>query len=209
MLELYLIRHGQTEWNLSKKMQGSKDSPLTAQGEQVALDLGAKLKDTKFDKIYASSIKRAATTAGLIFPGQEIEQTPLLRELAMGKWEGMTYAEIESAYPTGWEAFFNNPFEFEPTADGEVFADMEQRLVDFLAETDLLSQTNQRIAIVSHRLTLRMLLSILFQERRIFSNIDLDPASLSVIEVNQGVCTLKYLNNEAVTDNDILFTPSV
>ena len=95
MLKIYLIRHGQTEWNLLKQMQGNMNSNLTYQGRTQAMALGNKLKSIKFNKIYTSSITRAIETSNLIFPDKMIHASDSLGEIAMGEWEGKTYHKIE------------------------------------------------------------------------------------------------------------------
>ncbi|SHN86936.1 histidine phosphatase family protein [Desulfitobacterium chlororespirans] len=194
MLQIYLIRHGQTKWNLLKKMQGSKDSKLTDQGIKQAIMLGKKLKPVKFNKIYSSSATRTMETSGFIFPSMEVCYSTSLNEIAMGEWEGRTYTQIEKMNPKEWHNFFNDPFNYNPSKGGESFAKLKNRLKQFIYTERLFSQEGN-IAIVSHRITLRMLLSILLEEKELFSEIDLSPTSLSVIEIDDNTCKVKYLNN--------------
>ena len=194
MLKIYLIRHGQTEWNLLDKMQGAKNSNLTIKGKTQAIALGKKLAPINFDKIYVSSTARAVETSKLIFPDQNINYSLYLREIAMGAWEGKTYSQIQEHDPEGWNNFFNAPFSYEPSNGGESFKQLEQRLENFVNTEKLFSQ-NGIIAIVSHRITLRMLLSILLKDKKLFSEIDLSPTSLSMVEIDKNTCTIKYLND--------------
>ncbi|MDN6070411.1 MAG: histidine phosphatase family protein [Lactococcus plantarum] len=194
MLKIYLIRHGQTEWNLLKQMQGNMNSNLTYQGRTQAMALGNKLKSIKFNKIYTSSITRAIETSNLIFPDKMIHASDSLGEIAMGEWEGKTYHKIEEKYPEEWYNFFNNPFNYLPSTGGESFLQLENRLKNFINTEHMFSQDGV-IAIVSHRITLRMFLSILLKEKQLFSKIDLDPTSLSVVEINNGSCEINCLND--------------
>lgn len=194
MLQIYLIRHGQTEWNVLKKMQGSKNSKLTAQGIKQAIMLGKKLKTVKFSKIYSSSTPRAAETTRFIFSNMEIDYSTSLNEIAMGEWEGKIYTQIEKMNPKEWHNFFNDPFNYNPSKGGESFAELKNRLKQFIYTEKLFSQEGI-IAIVSHRITLRMLLSILLEDEELFSQIDLSPTSLSVIEIDDNTCKVNYLND--------------
>lgn len=95
MLEIYLIRHGQTKWNLEKKMQGSLNSDLTVEGVEQAVSLGKELNKHYFNHIYSSTSPRALETSRLIFGDEKKTSSDLLGEIAMGAWEGKTYQEIE------------------------------------------------------------------------------------------------------------------
>lgn len=194
MLKIYLIRHGQTEWNLLDKMQGAKNSNLTIKGKTQAIALGKKLAPINFDKIYASSTARAVETSKLIFPDKNINHSLYLREIAMGAWEGKTYSQIQEHDPEEWNNFFNAPFSYKPSNGGESFKQLEQRLENFINTEKLFSQDGI-IGIVSHRITLRMLLSILLKDKKLFSQIDLNPTSLSMVEINNNTCTINYLND--------------
>ncbi|EKZ0407294.1 histidine phosphatase family protein [Enterococcus faecalis] len=194
MLKIYLIRHGQTEWNLLNQMQGTMNSNLTSQGKTQAISLGKKLESFNFNKIYSSSTARAVETSKLIFPDKFISYSTYLCEIAMGEWEGKTYSQIQENDPTEWDNFFNAPFNYKPSSGGESFNQLEKRLKNFITTENLFNQEGA-IAIISHRITLRMFLSILLKEKKLFSDIDLNPTSLSLIEIDNGTCTIKYLNN--------------
>ena len=86
----YIIRHGQTEWNLKKIIQGHKDSPLTETGMQVADQHSKKLKDIQFDAVFSSDSLRAKQTADNVALKRNIavKTTQLLRERNFGKYEG-------------------------------------------------------------------------------------------------------------------------
>lgn len=194
MLTIYLIRHGQTQWNLAHKMQGSLNSDLTDLGQAQAVKLGDKLSEIKFDHIYCSDAPRAKQTAQLVFPNQLLQEAEGLREIAMGDWEGKTYDEIEAQDPIAWYQFFQAPFDYQPTAGGESFADLENRLREFVKSEKLAERTGT-IALVSHRITLRMLLSILLADSELFSRIDLSPTSVSILDGMAAGYVVKQLND--------------
>lgn len=107
MLNIYLTRHGQTEWNLEGRMQGWGNGELTEEGINDAIALGKRLKDVPIDVIYSSSSKRAYHTAELIKGSRNIpiKQGDLFREMSFGDWEGRFRNEIEKEYEQEYQSF--------------------------------------------------------------------------------------------------------
>ena len=102
-LDLYLARHGETEWSLSGRHTGVTDLPLTAHGEEKARTLARRLKGTRFEHVYSSPMRRALSTAEIAgFPNPEV--TDLLREVDYGRYEGLTTEQIHENHPQ-WELF--------------------------------------------------------------------------------------------------------
>jgi probable phosphoglycerate mutase len=101
MAELLLIRHGETEWNLQRRMQGQQDSPLTPLGLQQARQVARRLRALPHVALYTSDLGRAHQTARCIADetGHEVVSVPGLRERSFGIFEGMTNAEIEVRHP--------------------------------------------------------------------------------------------------------------
>nr|WP_241781106.1 histidine phosphatase family protein [Lactococcus lactis] len=97
MLEIYLIRHGQTKWNLENKMQGSLNSDLTVEGVKQAVSLGKELNKHYFDHIYSSTSPRALETSRLIFGDEKKTSSDLLGEIAMGAWEGKLIKKLKNS----------------------------------------------------------------------------------------------------------------
>jgi broad specificity phosphatase PhoE len=89
----YIVRHGETEWNVKKLLQGQGDSPLTTTGITQASLLGKKLQHIHFDAVFSSDLLRAKRTAEIITLDRNIAvtTTELLRERSHGKWEGKPY----------------------------------------------------------------------------------------------------------------------
>ncbi|WP_289041347.1 histidine phosphatase family protein [uncultured Aliiroseovarius sp.] len=139
--EIFVVRHGQTEWNLAGRYQGSLDSPLTAKGCRQACDVGAMLLrevGDRNDVVATSSPQgRARRTADLALAplGWPITEDARLREIAFGAWEGLTKQGIHAGWPelgltdaqapVGWH--FKSP-------DGESYADVERRVDRFLTD---------------------------------------------------------------------------
>ncbi|HNR00235.1 MAG TPA: histidine phosphatase family protein, partial [Trueperaceae bacterium] len=93
MVELWLIRHGETEWNRQGRIQGHSDNPLNDLGRAQARALGGRLAVVRFDRIYSSDLGRAIETARLVFPDRAIETDVRLREVSAGVLEGKVSSE--------------------------------------------------------------------------------------------------------------------
>lgn len=104
---LCLIRHGETEWNAERRIQGQIDITLNALGRQQARAAGRNLRDSGLRALYASDLRRAWETAELI--GAALNLTPQpepgLRERDYGVFAGLTYAEAEAKHPAAYAAF--------------------------------------------------------------------------------------------------------
>lgn len=158
-MDIYITRHGQTEWNVLNKIQGHLDSPLTAKGRADAKKLGLRLNDKNIDLAYSSDLKRAIDTAEIILGSREkVRPLKALREIGVGKWEGMLYEDIEKNYPEKFKAYKTDPEAYVPTPGGETFKDFEKRVRDFVE--GLKAEDHESILIVTHGLTYMMLLNI-------------------------------------------------
>ncbi|WP_258567199.1 histidine phosphatase family protein [Microbacterium sp. Se5.02b] len=102
---LLLARHGQTTWNLERRLQGQLDSPLTAEGIEQARALAERLADVGVVSVCSSPLGRAWQTAIIIADriGADLIEVPELAEVDHGELAGMTWEEIDEAYPTARE----------------------------------------------------------------------------------------------------------
>lgn len=137
--EIWLARHGETEWTLSRRHTGSTDIPLTDKGREQARDLAASFAGIDFDLVLSSPASRAIETAELAGLKPEIDER--LREWNYGEYEGLTTAEIQQERPE-WFLFRDGcPGGEDPTGIG-------QRLEPLLDE--LRQRSGQRIALFGH-----------------------------------------------------------
>lgn len=90
-MELYLVRHGQSQANADNQLAGWYDVPLTEKGAGEARAAGEKLRGIEFEKVYASDLMRACQTCENALPGVEYEKTALIREISVGEFEGLYY----------------------------------------------------------------------------------------------------------------------
>ncbi len=160
MLRLYITRHGETEWNIERRMQGHKDSRLTAKGIKDATALGERLKDVDFARIHSSSSGRAVHTAELIRGNRDIPIVPedSLREINLGDWEGKTDVEVRQLDPQEHKAFWETPHLYAPKS-GESFFQVRDRIeVALLKIID--ENQNGNVLIVTHAVVVKTIMSI-------------------------------------------------
>lgn len=107
MTEIFLIRHGETDWNVEKRLQGHLDIDLNGEGERQAAALSRALQHERFDLIAASDLQRAIRTAhALAGPrGMTVQLETGLRERSYGAFEGLRYSDIEQRYPDAYAAW--------------------------------------------------------------------------------------------------------
>jgi broad specificity phosphatase PhoE len=164
---LYIVRHGQTEWNLASRMQGRLDSPLTEAGRAQADMHGRTLARLGgVDVMVASPLGRTRATADLM--GAHLNTAarfePALMERDCGAWSGMTLAEIEAAFPGDWQARAANPYDHRPPG-GENLVDMEARIGGFVdgLVAEILGGAGRSVALVTHGVMSRVLLKRLLR----------------------------------------------
>lgn len=97
VLDLYLVRHGQTAWNLEKRLQGATDNVLNETGRRQATELAPRLAGVKFSHIYSSGLKRAQETAAAFAGNTPVTALPALNERSFGKFEGIFEDERSAA----------------------------------------------------------------------------------------------------------------
>jgi broad specificity phosphatase PhoE len=157
---LLLVRHGETDWNRDRVLQGQVDVPLNANGRRQAHNLGVRLCDWKIDALYSSDLARAAETATIIgnLLGVEPRLLADLREIDVGRWGGLTHAELESHYPEEVAALARG--EDIPRGGAERLSDLQERMV-VAFERICDDHSDQTVLLVSHGGALRSLVAYL------------------------------------------------
>ena len=118
---LLLVRHGESTWNASRRIQGHLDPPLSARGLAQAQELAERLAGHQLAGFYTSDLCRCVQTAGSIadLAGVQPLQEPGLREINLGAWEGKTRAQLEVEYPGLWAAWAKEPsWDLVPGGEG-------------------------------------------------------------------------------------------
>lgn len=150
-MKLIFIRHGKTDWNVQGRIQGSHDIELNQIGINQAMELSNKLKklNYNFKKIYTSPQKRALKTSKII---SEISNVPYivaedLKEIDMGKWEGLVWKEVEEKYPVEYKEWSSNR-RYNPPPKGESYEHMIQRVLKVLHK--IINENTDDVVIVTH-----------------------------------------------------------
>lgn len=133
-MKLYLLRHGETDWNVAWRLQGSTNIPLNEKGLLQAKEAAEKMKDFPFDLILSSPLDRALTTAKVIAEphGLEVQVEPRLREMCFGVLEGTT-PDYKEENPMR-DIFFSAPEKYIADPSGETFEDVDARCKSLLAD---------------------------------------------------------------------------
>lgn len=186
---LYLTRHGQTEWNLQKKMQGHKDSPLTEYGIRQAEWLKERLEKIRLDAIYSSTSPRALNTARILLGNRSLDilEDDSLKEINMGLWEGRQIEHIQQQYPLQYDQFFNEPHVYRPAGHGETYTELLERTLPVI-ENILTEHKGEQVLIVTHRITLKADMSHFLHKKlhEIASMPDIYPTALCKITMDDG-----------------------
>lgn len=115
-LKLYIVRHGETEWNVIKRFQGQLNTPLTEKGMEKLRKTGKKLENVLFDEVYTSELGRTVASAEIILnenrgyknKKRELKKLAELNEVYFGVWQGLTYEEVFLKYPEEADNYFYN-----------------------------------------------------------------------------------------------------
>ena len=192
---IYIVRHGVTEWNKLKKLQGAADVPLAKEGIRLAEETGKALKDVKFDICFTSPLSRAKQTAECILGNRDIPIIPdrRIQEINFGVLEGDKVRDSEGNYiDPQIEIFFKDPVNFKRPENGENIFDVIARTKDFWEEkTTDPSLADKTILVASHGCAVRALLQNIYHDPKNFWHGSVPPnCCINLVEVKDGKTTL-------------------
>jgi broad specificity phosphatase PhoE len=210
LTRIYLIRHGATILTAEDRFAGATNVPLSDEGRAQAGRLAQRLKGLPVAAVYASPLDRTMETARILAAGHQLEVNPRdgLREISHGHWEQLTRAEVEKQFPTEAAAWDEDPFTFAPEG-GESGLAVTARALPALMEM-VRQHEGESIIVVSHKATIRLLLSSLlgFDPRRYRDNLDQNPAALNVVDFKDPVrARLMLFNDTSHYSEDTLIKP--
>src|SRR5262245_19169070 len=156
---VYLARHGEVLHAAEGRFFGHTDIALSPAGVVQASALGERLATEEIEAVYASDLLRACQSAAPLAEavGRGVVAVPALREMAMGRWEGLTFAEIRAREPELCDRWLAEPFAM-PFPEGESVADLRARAVPALRGL-VQRHAGRRIAVVAHGGTNRVILA--------------------------------------------------
>ena len=195
---IFLVRHGATVLTAEDRFAGATDVQLSEEGREQVRRLAARLAGEKMAAIYASPLGRTIETARILAEphGLEVQPRDGLREISHGRWEQMTRKEVEQAFPEEAAAWEKDPYTFAPVG-GESGLAVTARALPVLMEI-VRQHASENILIVSHKATIRLLLSSLigFDPRRYRDTLDQNPAALNIVDFKDAVSARLTLFND-------------
>ena len=195
---IYLVRHGATQLTAEDRFSGAVGVELSEDGRWQAARLGDRLHRQGIDAAYCSPLSRTVETANIIASrcGLTPVHAPGLEEISHGRWEGLTRREVEERYRDEYVSWEEDPFTFAPKG-GESGVAVLARALPVLRRI-VTSHREQRVLVVSHKATIRLLLSSLigFDERGYRDRLDQAPACLNVLDFRDPVHVRLMLFND-------------
>ncbi len=193
-----MIRHGATVLSAEDRFAGETDVELSDEGREQTRRLAQRLAKVPFAGIFASPLSRTRETAAILAAphGLEVQIREGLREISHGRWEQMTRREVEECFPEEAAAWENDPYTFAPVG-GESGLAVTARALPVLVEL-VREFPGREILVVSHKATIRLLLSSLlgFDPRRYRDNLDQKPAALNIVDFRDPTCARLALFND-------------
>lgn len=181
-LKLYIVRHGETEWNVIKRFQGQLNTPLTEKGMEKLRETGKKLENVLFDEVYTSELGRTVASAEIILNENrgyrnkklELKKLAELNEVYFGVWQGLTYEEVFLKYPEEANNYFYNVKNYKAeNVEAENLKDALERFLKGINKI-LDSHESGNILVVTHGTVLEMFMNYV-ENKSIF---DIDERTL-------------------------------
>lgn len=178
---IFLIRHGVTDWHGQKRVMGQRDVPLNAEGINQASAAAQALAGTQLAEVLSSPLLRAMQTADIIAGqfGIEVARDPRLLDFRVGKWEGMSYAEVAAS--PDYQRFLADPLS-TAIPGGEDLRQIRERAVGAVEQALADAPAGESVAIVTHAGVLRVLLAhYLGSPPANYHRLRVAPGSISVL----------------------------
>ena len=195
---LYLVRHGATQLSAEDRFAGAVNVELSEEGKFQAGRLAERLADDSIAAVYCSPLTRTVQTATILAGPHQLPliQENGLREIHHGHWEGMRRADVEAQFTEEYEAWEEDPFTFAPQG-GEAGVNVIARALPVIRKI-VLEHRGQNVIVVSHKATLRLLISSLlgFDARGYRDRLDQSPACLNVLDFKDPVRARLMLFND-------------
>ncbi len=198
-MKLYLVRHGETQWNKMRRVQGRSDVPLNEYGEYLARCTAEGLRDVEFDLAYTSPLIRARQTAEIILEGRDVPliDEPRIQEISFGVREGMCFqGRDRDPESEEFSRFFTDTANYKVPKEGESIQHLLERVETFLKELYAKEELQGRTILLStHGAALTAMLNCMKGNRAIgdFWGKGV-PANCAVaeVEVNKGVPSILF-----------------
>ncbi|MBQ8616812.1 MAG: histidine phosphatase family protein [Clostridia bacterium] len=193
---IFFVRHGLTDWNIQRRFQGTLDIPLNDAGLLQAKSAAKRCSELHLERIYHSTLLRAAQTAQAIADASGAPLYPCkgFNEVCLGVFQGLNHEEAKARYPEDYAHYFADRINGAPP-EGESLYQVQQRALEALSFVERDATGCERIAIVSHGALLKALLGALAGiPLENYTCYDVSNGSISVIESKDGARRLITLN---------------
>src|SRR5258705_3723000 len=195
---VFMVRHGATVLSAEDRFAGVTNVELSDEGREQALRLSERLSAEKISAVYASPLGRTVETARILAAPHKlpVQTCDGFREISHGHWEGMKRREVEENFPKEMDEWEKDPYTFAP-AGGESGLAVTARALPALIGL-VRQHPGENILIVSHKATIRLLLSSLlgFDPRRYRDNLDQKPAALNIVDFRDPIRARLTLFND-------------
>ena len=193
-----MVRHGATVLSAEDRFAGVTNVELSDEGREQARRLSERLSAEKIAAVYASPLGRTVETARILAAPHNlpVQRCDGFREISHGHWEGMKRREVKEKFPEEMAAWEKDPYTFAP-AGGESGLAVTARALPALIDL-VRKHPGEHILIVSHKATIRLLLSSLlgFDPRRYRDNLDQKPAALNIVDFRDPIRARLTLFND-------------
>jgi broad specificity phosphatase PhoE len=195
---LFLVRHGATPLTAEDKFSGADNIHLSDEGRDQVRHLAIRLVEEKLSAIYSSSLDRTMETARIVAEPHGLTPIPRdgLREINHGHWEGLSRKEVETRFSEEYSAWEADPFSFAPEG-GESGISVLARALPIIREI-VVKHKDETVLVVSHKATLRLIISSLlgFDARGYRDRLDQAPACLNIVDFKDPVRARLMLFND-------------
>ncbi|MCX7857612.1 MAG: histidine phosphatase family protein [Deltaproteobacteria bacterium] len=195
-MKIFVIRHGETEWNREEIFRGKRDIPLNENGRDQAKKTAIFLAPFRINRIYSSPLVRAKETASIIGESHSVpvEIAEEFSDMNFGTWEGLSLREVQDLYPEEFNKWKNNPQGWK-VEGAETLKDVRRRVFKGLKKLIKNAQDNDKIALVTHRVICKIIAMIFLGiPNSGFWRVKFDPASVSIFEKNDVGFTTTLIN---------------
>lgn len=195
---IYMVRHGATELSTEDRFAGALNVELSSEGKFQAAQLAERLANEQIVAVYSSPLARTMQTASILAERHHLASTQRdeLREIHHGHWEGMRRADVEAQFPDEYASWEEDPFTFAPQG-GEAGVNVIARALPVVREI-VVKHQGQNVLLVSHKATLRLIISSLlgFDARGYRDRLDQSPACLNILDFKDPVRARLMLFND-------------
>lgn len=195
-MRIFLIRHGETEWNKLGRLQGHSDVHLSGEGIHQAYLLTTHAHFPHIDAIYSSDLSRATETAEILaeYFNLNVKKIPELRETNFGDWEGKSIKELAEKLPDDFGKLFTDPERCRPP-HGETFLECQARVMNVIRNI-IATHDGQNVIVVSHGSAIRLIIGAALDMpiHKIWAISQFNMA-LNILRVDEGNFTVELINS--------------